>query len=520
MNQNKSNLRPLASEPVLETAQFEALRDVLAHYSGIYLDETRRRLLTAGVAQRLARTGLALESYAAYIMHPQGRSELQKLAELVLNHETFFFRNLPHMHALREVILPDLHRRKAAGMPLRIWSAGCSTGEEPYSLAIIALETLGNPLPRSVEIWATDLSEQALTKARAGRYRGRTLNNVPADIRDRYFTQQADVWSVNDNVRAMVRFEQLNLLEPFPPQIHGVDIIFCQNVTIYFQLPTCRDLIERFHTTLGEGGLLFLGFSETLWNIHNGFRLQEIDKSFVYYKEAYYRSSSRTTQSPYPTDAGETRTTTSAFYQARHLRPACRLHPSQSETSTVSASSGTNPQTDWNFDKRASGLEIIRHGHALLDAGLAEEALEMLYQTPLDGPHAPQSLALIARAHANRGDQELALAEARRAVELDSLTTDAYLLLGMLYAQQGQLLLAVQYFERARYLDTDAALISFHLAEVYRQLNQRERALREYSNTLRKLTAYAPDGLLDGVAVRWIRETCQRYVRTLAGEST
>ncbi len=510
---------PLASvELVLKPGQFEALRDLLAQYSGVYLDQTRQKVLTTGLAQRLAATDGTLEAYAAYIAQPAGRAELQRLAELTLNHETIFFRNLPHMRALREAILPEMHRRKPTGVPIRIWSAGCATGEEPYSLAITALETFATLNTRPVEIWATDLSELALAKARLGSYRGRSLSNVTPEIRARYFDPRGEAWLVNDRVRSLVRFEQLNLLEPFPDDARGIDIIFCQNVTIYFQLATCRALIERFYQSLEDGGTLFLGFSETLWNIHNGFRLQETHGSFVYYKEPYRTqpgAPGTPVQAPRP--AG-TRTAASDSRQTRSLRevrsrpilpPQARHTPGERRIPSPAKSS---------VEQQPSEPDIVQQGYTLLSAGRVTEALDLLTQVPLNGPHAPQAVALIARAHANRGDLDLAVAEARRAIELDSLTTEAYLLLGILYAQQGQLQSAVQHLERARYLDPEAALISFHLAEMYRQTQRHEWALREYRNTLRKLATHPPDALLDGVAVRWVRDTCQRYVEILADE--
>ncbi len=510
---------PLASvEPVLKPGQFEALRDLLAQYSGVYLDKTRQKVLTTGLAQRLAATGKTLETYAAHIAQPAGRAELQHLAELTLNHETIFFRNLPHMRALREVILPEMHRRKPTGVPIRIWSAGCATGEEPYSLAITALETFATQNARPVEIWATDLSELALAKARLGSYRGRSLSNVTPEIRARYFDPRGEAWFVNDRVRSLVRFEQLNLLEPFPDYARGVDIIFCQNVTIYFQLATCRALIERFYQSLEDGGTLFLGFSETLWNVHNGFRLQETHGSFVYYKEPYRPQPDVSTppvQAPAPS---RTSTRVSNSRQTRTPREGRPRTIAPRETSHTPGERPVQPSAKSANASQPSDSDIVQQGHALLSAGQVTEALDMLAQVPLNGPHAPQAVALIARAHANRGDLDLAVAEARRAIELDSLTTEAYLLLGMLYAQQGQLQSAVQHLERARYLDPEAALISFHLAEMYRQIQRREWALREYRNTLRKLATHPPDALLDGVAVRWVRDTCQRYVEILADE--
>lgn len=518
MMQNSSmqtHKRSERAEPVLKPGQFEMLRDLLAQYSGVYLDQTRQRVLLTGLAQRLAATGQTLDDYVAYVSRPESRAELHQLAESTLNHETLFFRNVPHMRALQEVILPDLHRRKPANLPLRIWSAGCSTGEEPYSLAIIALETLGMPLARPVEIWATDLSAQALARARSGRYRDRALTNVTPAMRQRYFQQQGDTWLINEHVRALVQFAQLNLLDPFPATMHGMDIIFCQNVTIYFQLATCRALIERFYHAMDTGGLLFLGFSETLWNIHDGFRLREVAGSFVYYKpevpqpDRVEKPVSESAGTPTPSIRSDT--TLSGRSAGIASRPAATSH-----TAPTDATRKIDQPAQCLSDGIAlSDTEIIQRGQALLDTGQAEKALELLALAPLNGAYAPQVVALMARAHADRGDIDLAVAEARRAIELDSLTTEAYRLLGLLYAQQGQLSMAMQHFERARYLDPGSAVISFHLAETYRQLRLLERALREYRSTLRKLEPYPPDILLDGVAVDWLRQTCKRYVKIL-----
>jgi chemotaxis protein methyltransferase CheR len=510
------------SRPVFQSGQFEVVRDLLATYGGIYLDSTSQRVLSQALRQRMAATTCAtLEAYIARVSRSAGRGELQQLAELLLNHETIFFRNMLHMQALRQVVLPQLHRCKAPHEPLRIWSAGCSTGEEPYSLAMIALETLGHPLPRPVQIWATDLSEAALAKARVGLYRGRTLTNVSPAMKQRYFLHRLDGWSPNEQVRALVTFEQLNLLEPFPAQAQGIDIIFCQNVTIYFQIATFRALIERFYDVLPDQGMLFLGFSETLWNVFDRLRLREIEGAFVYVKEP------GTTQAAPPAPAATTTGSIPAI-QRGSQRASASIQPQRSKrTAPLNPVDSSIAQTLLPTGQGAaspgtgvpvSGSDFIQQGRSLLDQGQADKALALLNQLPLNGPHAPQVLALIAQAHANRGDAELAVAEARRALELDMLTVEAYILLGILYVQQGQLQEATQQLERARYLNPESPLVSYNLAETYRQMNRREIALREYRNTLRKLAGYAADTLLDGVAVSWLRATCERYIKLLADE--
>jgi chemotaxis protein methyltransferase CheR len=488
--------------------EFEHFRDLLAEFGGVYLDTTRQRQLENGLAQRLRATGDTLAAYQHRLHAPDGRDELGRLAELVLNHETVFFRNGPHFNALRTVLLDQLHKRKPIGAPIRIWSAGCATGEEAYSLAIIALETLGQPLARPIEIWGTDLSMPALQKARAGFYRGRVLQNISPELLMRYFHSKDDGYIVNQSVRALVRFEQLNLLDVFPKYAQGIDIIFCQNVTIYFQLKTCRELIGRFYDCLPEGGLLFLGFSETLWNVFDQFRTQEVAGAYVYYKEALVSS---------PPLVRERHTGTRPLAQS--IRPPSEPavgKPTRShryDNKDLSRKPGKSAQDPAQLaQSQPLDQSLLDTGQALLGQARFEEALETLRHISPSSASAPRALRLIARAHADRGDLDLAIAEVQRAIEIDALDQDAYLLLGIIYGRQGQLAAAIQQLERARYLSGDSAVISFHLAESYRQAGRIDRATQEYRNTLQKLDKHPPGALLDGVAVGWLRETCQRQI--------
>lgn len=475
----------------IDAAQLDTLRHLITAYSGVYLDRTRTHSLLVALKTRLAHQQMTVEEYVAQLKKPGGRAELQEISELLLNHETVFFRNQPHMQALREVILPTMHRRKTPQEPIRIWSAGCSTGEEPYSLAIVALEALGYPLPRPVHIWATDLSRAALERARKGVYKGRTLSNVTPALAARYFrVVQGGMWAVNDIVRSLVHFEQFNLLEPFPAQARNLDIIFCQNVTIYFELETFRNLADRFYQALNEGGMLFLGFSETLWNIYDRFRLLEVNGSFLYVKE----TAKETAAPPHATSSTK-----------GSSKPQTESQPMPKKLALRDRSASLAPPSG------SANRDTLGKARELLDQGKTDEMLAMLSPEAFTGPCAPEALALVARAHANRGDFDLAIAEARRAIAINSLTTEAYLLLGILYAQQGQLQTAITQLERARYLNPDAPLISFHLAGVYARTGRVDAAIREYQSTLHKLAHYPADTVLDGVAVAWLRETCQRY---------
>jgi chemotaxis protein methyltransferase CheR len=498
----------------LTPEQFGRLRDLLAGYSGVYLDSARQRVLEVGLMQRLHGTGDDLASYERRLSGTGGRDELRQLAELVLNHETFFFRNVPHLRALREVLLPDLHRRKPAGAPIRIWSAGCATGEEPYSLAITALETFGTPSPRPIEIWATDLSDPALRRASAGIYRGRAIGNLPAHLLERYFRPHGDSYEVGDQLRSLVRFDSLNLLEAFPDRARGVDMIFCQNVTIYFQLETCRQLIGRFYDCLPDDGLLFLGFSETLWNVFDRFRSQEVAGAYVYYKESE--------KLPPATPAKA-----AAARQPQPVRTSRHRATEPRATSSPKGDSGAQTRVS-GYDKRSlhdqstlgqshaqADEAAFRKGRELLELGQSAQALEALRRISPQSEWARPALTLAARAHADRGDLDLAVAEIHRALELDVLNEEAHFLLGVIYGRQQQWQPAVKQFERARYLSPESVLASFYLAEAYRNLGRPAPAEREYRNTLQQLDGRPPGELLDGVAVGWLRETCRRQLEYL-----
>lgn len=462
--------------------QLTAIRDLIADYCGVYYDDTRIISLEAAVRRRADLLKQPIQMYIAALRARQKPDELHHLTELLLNHETQFFRNKPHMHALRSEVLPSLHRRLPPGAPLRIWSAGCSTGEEPYSIAIAVLEALGDPPPRPVEIWATDLSAAALAKARVGVYRGRTLMNLSPQQRARFFERRGDGLAVRAAVRRLVRFEQLNLLDPFPPHAQGMHVIFCQNVTIYFQVRTCRALMERFYQVMDEGGVLFLGFSETLWNIFDRFRWREVAGTHLYVKESERQPQDQTTT------------------RAHSDPPRPPLRVSRRHA-------------------REKGAAIVAQGRALLDAGETDAALALFDATPPADGYSPQILALAARAHADRGELDLAAAEAHRALELDPLTTEAHLLIGLIYARQGRYTAAIRQLERARYLDGESPVIAFHLAECYRHAGKPESALREYRSAIRILATLPPDRLIDGVAAGWLRATCQHYEALLSGRS-
>ena len=274
----------------LTDAEHAALAGFLAQQAGLVFDQSRRLALSAIVSERLAATGAAdLGAYLAQISSPGGEGERQTLLDAVTIPETHFFRTPPQMHALERRLMPELLRRAVArGRPLTIWSAGCSTGEEPYSLAMIAAEVAATlPQAPEIRVIATDLSSQAVAAARRARYSGRSLTLVDeARLRSWFAKKKDGSYTVVPEIRDLVDVRLHNLVTEAPPFGPGeVDLVVCRNVTIYFARETMRDLVSRFHGVLSAGGYLLVGHAETLWQVTDAFTLVTLGDAFAYRKD-------------------------------------------------------------------------------------------------------------------------------------------------------------------------------------------------------------------------------------------
>jgi len=268
--------------------EFAMLRAILEKSAGLVHDESRRDSLSQAVAGRIEATGaISVAAYLATLSGSRGAPERQQLIDVVTIQETHFFRNPPQIRALRQHVLPELIRRSVAqNRPLTIWSAGCSTGEEPYSLAMLVRELMPMATRAHVRIVGSDVSASALAFAEAARYGARAVQMAdPADL-ERWFEYDNDAYVVRDDVRELVDLRLHNLITDPPPfDVGEVDLLLCRNVTIYFNRVTTKALMARFHKTLSDGGYLFLGHSETLWQLSDAFTLLPLGDAFVYRRE-------------------------------------------------------------------------------------------------------------------------------------------------------------------------------------------------------------------------------------------
>jgi chemotaxis protein methyltransferase CheR len=261
----------------LGDSEFAFLSDFVYRHCGIVLGEHKRQLVQGRLLRRLR--ALDLENFDAYVdlLRTDPESELGELASAISTNVTSFFREMHHYDLLVEQLLPRWLEEKKAGGRLRIWSAGCSTGEEPYALAMVlaeALERTGSKV--DARILATDLSPQALGAARAGTYPLDRMGGISETRRSRWFLRGEGAYEglacVHPRLRELVTIQPLNLLHEWPMR-GPFDAIFCRNVVIYFDKPTKQRLFERYAGMLEQGGYLFLGHSESMYGLSDSFEL-------------------------------------------------------------------------------------------------------------------------------------------------------------------------------------------------------------------------------------------------------
>ena len=251
--------------PELTSTQFARISRLAYRESGISLQPGKEALVRSRLTSRLLKLGLgSFDQYADLLEGKDSDAELRSMIDALATNKTSFFREPQHFAYLKSHVLPRL---VAGGNPLRFWSAGCSSGEEPYTLAIVLLEEICAPHFLDCRILATDISGRVLEQARRGVYQSSEIESVPPKCLARYFTAAGDEASpahrITEAVRRLIRFARLNLIDDWPMR-GPFDVIFCRNVMIYFDQPTRMELAIRFTQLLAPGGHLFVGHTETL----------------------------------------------------------------------------------------------------------------------------------------------------------------------------------------------------------------------------------------------------------------
>lgn len=489
----------LAKDLTLE--EFRRFRDLLHRQSGIYLEESKLDSLRISLVTRATRLGYKnlTEYYSAL---ERDEHEFNELLNLVTINETSFFRFPQQFDALRERVLPEIMAAKpATNRVLRCWSAGCSTGEEPYSVAMTLIDMGLQGSGWKPQVLGTDVSTKALAHAKAGVYGKRAMMNVPADVvRRHYDPSPKGDYRINDRVRSLVDFGYHNLIkEPYPLSLMGNwDVIFCRNVTIYFRLESTRRVVSNFYDSLNEGGYLFVGHSETLTSINEDFEAIETGGVFLYRKPrsrrlfTFGQSPSPGAAAPAPRSVAA-RSRTGRAVDAAEVPAVLPREPAE--------------------DLASSPAELLEIARARLREGQPAEVTALVARILKADSNNAEAHLLSAYVHADSGEYDEALAACHRALAINPLLPVARYILGIIYQRQGDQVHAISELKKTIYIDADFALAHLNLANIYKAQRKWQAAAKEYENALKALKK-SPEGdwteFSGGFQADLLAKTCER----------
>ena len=266
---------------------FLLLRDYIRNYCGMYFDDNSKYMLQRRLSRRVRLHQFkTFKDYYHFLTYDRRKDEeLVEVIDSLTTNETYFFREDVQLKAFTDEIMPELAESKKGDRRLRIWSAGCSTGEEPYTLAMLLMEK-GYTSRLDIEIIGSDINQKVLASARRGVYKRGSFRSTNEAYLSRHFKEeQGGSFKISDEVKKYVSFSYLNLFDRYKLSfLDSLDVIFCRNVIIYFDIESKKKLVDTFYSKLAPGGYLLLGHAESLMNISTAFELVHLKNDMVYQK--------------------------------------------------------------------------------------------------------------------------------------------------------------------------------------------------------------------------------------------
>jgi len=500
---------------VLSKVFFDKFRQYIESRTGIYIDDSKQNSFKISLDTRM--NILGIKDYDAYYSlittNARGKKEFDGLLNLILIKETFFFRDDRQLNVLTKNILPELIERKKE-KEIKIWSAGCATGEEPYSIAMAIMES-HLPDDSNVSVYATDISEGALERAEGGIYNKSSMRAIDKEMLNKYFTHRDGQYFLNDQVKRRVHFETVNLIEPyFLMEEESIDIVFCKNVIIYFRLDTVKKVIRRFYNALTNGGCLFVGHSESLWQISDDFELEEISGIFLYRKDGKNKMVSvkkRSQQMGKAVNIMDFACQRLSSSLTKKAAPHSTLTPQVVREKASQQHVGLMHKKDvskW-MKKGVPPAGVDNYGSVLEDI---EEVLQ-------DDPKNAKVHLLAGEIYANMGLYDKALRKGMDVLEVNDLSDNAYLLIGSIYYKIGEKEKAVSSFKKAIYLDDNSILAHYYLGNLYKDAGLIEQAVNEYKHVICifETNPESKERLVGEVfTVKQLKEICTRNIELLA----
>ncbi len=452
--------------PPLKPSQLEQLSQVIAHHMGLRFNKERWPDLERGI--RLASSQLGFQNIHQCLdwlfSSSLAKNQIEILASYLTVGETYFFRDQKYFEILETKILPPLiERRRGTGRYLRIWSAGCCTGEEPYSIAMMLSQMLPDFKKWQISILATDINPLFLQKAKTGVYSSWSFREMPAPFGEKYFTKiKADRFKIDDDIREAVSFQYLNLAEDVYPSLlnntNAMDLIFCRNVLMYFSPELMQKIIQHFYRCLVREGSLIVSSVETSQIFYRQFSCALVQGLTFYQKNPHDILQDETPKS--------------------------------------------NP---------------VEEAQSFYEQGLYEEAAQSLSPCLSEDPPSSKTMFLLSRSLANQGKLSEALERCQEALSLDKMNPAGHYLLATIFQEQGQLAKAAAAFRQALYLEPHFVLAHFALGHLTARQGKFEESSKYFENVLDILKSRAENEILpesDGLTAGRLREITRASLQT------
>ncbi len=486
--------RDIPALRLLSDRQYERFQTLVLKRTGILFGVKRRNALGRGVnllCEKWAENDL--ERYYQMLQETETDSPIwDDLIEELTVGETYFFRDENQVKALREHLLPRIIEAHQYDRRIRIWSAGCASGEEPYTVSMLLMELIPDMDPWNIFILGTDINKQVLKKARRARYRSWSFRQTDPLMKDRYFRYLGEEYEALPKVQRNVRFEYLNLMEPTYPSLftntNAMDLILCRNVAIYYSEDVVREVVSRFYKCLLPEGWLMMGAAETSIPAFDQYAYHMFAGGTVYQKTDEPKKVPR-------------------YFEIDPFKESAPLSVTAKPVTPINVSDF--PLLEEESSKRDERLEIVVEepvepenvhdlGKALFLSKKYEEARELFLKAIAENPSDTESLYYLGRVHANIGQMEAARSYCEQAVEISPLKAEAYYTLALIHQESGDNRSAFECLKRTLFLEPAFALAHVSMAILCKQMNQKEKSERHRRQAIDLASAMEPETVLQG----------------------
>ena len=470
--------------PLLVQDDFERFGRIVEERSGLHFPEKRRVEFEQGLRQAFAASTCPnLDSYHQLLQDPRaGALEVVRLVNALTVGETYFFRDAGQFDALYYQVLPRLIERRRPIRSLRIWSAGCASGEEPYSIAMMLRQLMPDVDEWAITILGTDINDEALARAREAEYGDWAFREERAkQVRRRFFRPQGNRYALIPAVRRMVTFARLNLAGDDYPSIESnttlMDLILCRNVTIYFGEAVTRNVVKQLYHALADGGWLLVGHSEPSPYTYRRFQVHTFPNAVLYQRA---RQPALQPQ------------------EWSWLPEQQEMDPANGEKQVLAEIDPPSRPPSPIAEDMAEEEDPLERAREFLAYGRSEQARDLLLETVQQEPEKATASALLGQACANLGQWVEAEAWCQQATRLDKLALEAYYTLALVLQHQGRLDEAIGAMKKVVYIDRHYTLGHFMLADLYRNKGELPQAQKSLSNARRLLETRAVDAVIPG----------------------